>query len=74
MEYSLKKDLQGLPPATTQAGQEVSITKEILAEDFGYAENEVTVGQGFQHLFTKPFPEFNPPFLVAGWTKMPSLA
>jgi len=23
-----------------------------------------------QHLFTKPFPEFNNPFLVTGWTEI----
>ena len=32
-ESSLKKDFQGFPPATTEAGQQASVIKKILAED-----------------------------------------
>ena len=54
-EGPLKKDFQGLPPATAQVGEEFSVIEEILAEYLGYAENEMAVRHGLQYLFAKPF-------------------
>jgi hypothetical protein len=68
----LEEFLQGLPGATTEFREQVSVIEEIPAEDFGYAENEMTVGNGSQDVFAKPLAEFNDTLLVTGWTEVPS--
>ena len=52
------------PSATTQTGEKASVVEKISAEDFGYAENEMTVGNCLEDLLTEPFPEFHHPFLM----------
>ncbi len=39
-------------------------SKEISAKDFGYAENEMAVRDGFEYFFTQVFPKFHYPFLM----------
>jgi len=45
-------------------GEPLSIKEEISAEDFGYAENEMLVRNGFKDFFAKPFAKLDHPFLV----------
>ena len=39
-------------------------SEEISAKDFGYAENEMAVRDGFEYFFTQVFPKFHYPFLM----------
>jgi hypothetical protein len=61
----LKKDLQCFPSTATEIGKEFSIIEKISAEDFWYTEDEMPVRNGLEDFFTKPFPEFNNPLLMA---------
>ncbi len=53
-----------IPPATTQVGHKTSVVQEIPPEDFGYAENEMSVRNGLEDFFAKPLAEFHHPFLM----------
>jgi len=64
---------QGFPAATAEIGEQLSVIEEISAQDFGYAEDEMSVRNGLQNFFTQPFVEFHHPFLMARWTKMATL-
>ena len=73
--YGFLEDfLQGFPAATTQLREQLSVIEKISAKDFGYTENEMTVGYCLKDFFTEPLPEFNYPLLVTGGTKKPSFA
>jgi hypothetical protein len=45
-------------------GKELSVIEEIPSQDFGYAENEMTVGNSLEYFFTQPFPKFHYPLLM----------
>jgi hypothetical protein len=60
-----EKFFQGFPAATAEIGEQLSVIEEIAAKDFGYAENKVPVRNCLEDFFTKPFPEFNNPLLMA---------
>jgi len=55
---------QGFPAATAEIGEQLSVIEEIAAQDFGYAEDEMSVRNGFEDFLAKPFPEFHHPLLV----------
>ena len=48
-------------------------SKEISAEDFGYAKDKMAVRDCLEHFLAEPFSEFNHPLLMAGWAEMPAL-
>ena len=54
-----RKDRKGVfgPPIRSGTGCE-----EISAEDFGYAEDEMSVRNGLEDLFAEPLTEFHDPF------------
>ena len=60
----LKKDLERFPSTATEIGKEFSVIEEISAENFGHAEDEMSVGHGLEDFFAEPLPEFHHPFLV----------
>ena len=69
----LEEFLQGLPGATAEVGKELSVIEKISAKDFGYAENEMAVGNCLEDLLTEPFPEFHYSFLMTRWTEVAAL-
>ncbi len=60
----LKKLFQRFPSTATEIGKEFSIIEEISAEDFGYAEDEMSVRNRLEDFFAKPLAKFHHPFLV----------
>ena len=62
------------PSATTQTGEKASVVEKISAEDFGYAENEMTVGNCLEDLLTEPSTELHYSFLMARRTGTPPFA
>jgi len=70
----LEELLKASPDAATQIRQKSSVIKEVTPEDLGHAEGEMAVGNGLEHLFTKPFTKFHDPFLMAGRTEAPAFA
>lgn len=70
----LEEFFQGFPGETAEIRKQFFILEEIPTKDFGYAEDKMPVGCGLEHFLTKPLAKFHHLFLVAGWTKMPSLA
>ena len=59
-----EKFFQGFPAATAEIGEQLSVIEEIAAQDFGYAKDEMTVRNGLEDFFAKPFPEFHYTLLV----------
>ena len=59
-------DFQSFPDAAAEFQEEFSIIEKIFSQDFGDAENEMPMWDGFNHILTEPFPEFHYPLLVAG--------
>ena len=55
----LEKHFQRVPCTSAQSGKESSVIEEISAEDFGYAEDKMTVRHGLEDFFTEPFPELH---------------
>jgi hypothetical protein len=74
MNRILEKDLQGFPGAAAEIGKKLSIVEEVTAEDFRYAEDEMTVGNLLEDIHAEPLSEFHHAFLVAGWAEMAPLA
>jgi hypothetical protein len=70
----LEKELQGFPGAAAQIGKKVPIIEKIPAQNLRDAEDEMPVGNLFEHVGTKPFPEFYHPLLMAGGTEMTAFA
>ena len=73
-DKGLEKHFQRVPCASAQLGEESSVIEEISPEDFGYAENEMTVRYGLEHFFTEPFPELHYSLLMAGRAEVAALA
>ena len=69
----LEKHVQRVPCTSAQSGKESSVIEEISAEDFGYAEDKMTVRHGLEDFFTEPFPEFHHPSLMTRWAEVASL-
>ncbi len=46
-------------------GKELSVVEEIPPQDFGYAEDKMSVRNSLEGFFTEPFPEFHHLLLVA---------
>jgi hypothetical protein len=70
----LKELFQGFPAATAEIGEQLSVIEEIAAENFGYAEDEMAVGQGLEDFFAEPLAKLHNTFLVTGWAKMAAFA
>lgn len=70
----LEEFIQGLPGTTAEVREQFSIVEKISTQDFGYAENKMTMWNLLEDFFTKPFTEFHDTLLVTGWAKMPSFA
>ena len=72
-DNGLEKHFQRGPCTSAQFGEESSVIEEIPPQDFGYAEDEMSVRNGLEDFFAKPFPEFHHPFLVTRWAEMATL-
>ena len=70
----LDKNLQGIPGATAETGKKLPVIKEVPAEDFGEAENEMTVGHLLEDIHAQPLTEFHHALLVAGRAKVAPFA
>jgi hypothetical protein len=66
--------LESLPGATAQLGKQVSVIKEIPAEDLGDTEDKMSMGHRLDHFLAEPLTELHHPFLVARWTEVAPLA
>ena len=69
LDNGLEKRFQRFPCTSAQFGEESSIIEEVSPEDFGYAEDEVPMGNDLENLLAEPFTELHYPFLVAGGAK-----
>ena len=69
-----KKELQGFPGAAVQIGKKIPVIEKITPQDLREAEDEMPVGNLFEHLGTEPFAEFHHPLLMAGGAEMTALA
>jgi len=70
----LEEGLQGFPGAAAEIGQKPPIIQKVTAEDFGDAEDKMTVRNLLEDIRAEPFPEFHYPLLMAGGAKMATLA
>ena len=66
----VEKFLQGLPGTTAEVGKELAVVEKITAQNFGYAEDEMTVWNGLEDFFTQPLAKFHDTLLVTRWTEM----
>ncbi|MFH1954433.1 MAG: hypothetical protein ABIL06_22810 [Pseudomonadota bacterium] len=67
----LEKGFQRFPATATRMGKQLSVIKEISAEDLWYAKDEMPVRNPLHNFFAEPFTEFHYPLLVTGWTEVP---
>jgi hypothetical protein len=61
----LEKNLQGFPGAAAQIGKKLPVIQKVTAEDFGDAEDEMTVRYLLEDIHAEPLPEFHHAFLMA---------
>ena len=47
------------PGRAAEVRKQLSIIEEIPAQDFGHAEDEMSVGYGLEDFFAKPLAEFH---------------
>jgi len=53
----LEDFFQGFPAATAEIGEQLSVIEEIPSQDFGYAEDEMSVRNALQDFFAGKRPE-----------------
>ena len=61
----LEKNLQGFPGVAAEIGQQLPIIQKVTAEDFGDAEDEMTVRYLLEDIHAEPLPEFYNALLMA---------
>ena len=69
-DNGLEKQFQRGPRTSAQFREESSVIEVIPPQDFGYAEDEMSVRDGLEDILTKPLTKFNDPLLMARWTEV----
>jgi len=59
-----EKFFQGFPTATAEIGEQLSVIEKIAAQDFWYAEDEMSVRNGLEDFLAKPLAKFHYTLLV----------